>query len=124
MSFIRKYFYFFLAGLTYIIVNEGIHLAQAIIYDIYRGVRILPLGIEIEIIQPLTIGGLKLAAFSGLSSVVTILIGYILFLLSPKILKLEKQYIKKYIPHMLLNKQQHSIKSAAQLRQMDCQQLN
>ena len=101
MSFIRKYFYFFLAGLTYIIVNEGIHLAQAIIYDIYRGVRILPLGIEIEIIQPLTIGGLKLAAFSGLSSVVTILIGYILFLLSPKILKLEKQYIKKYILLML-----------------------
>ena len=97
MSTARKYFYFILAGVTYLIVHEGVHLIQALIYGIYEGIKVLPLGIEIEIIQPLTIGGYKLAAFSGLSSVVTILIGYILFLLSPKILKLKKQYLKNYI---------------------------
>ena len=102
MRFLRKYIYTLLAGLTYIIVHEGIHLIQAILYDIYQGVKLLPLGIEIEIIQPLTIGGFKLAAFSGLSSITTVIIGYILFLLTPKILKIKKQYIKSYIYYVML----------------------
>ncbi len=97
MSWARKYWYCILAGLTYLIVHEGVHLIQALVYGIYQGIKILPLGIEVEIIQPLTIGGVKLAAFSGLSSAVTILIGYILFLLSPKVLKSKKQYLKNYI---------------------------
>ena len=93
----RKYFYFILAGITYMIIHEGVHLIQALIYGIYEGIKVLPLGIEVEIIQPLTIGGYKLAAFSGLSSVVTILIGYSLFLLAPIVLELKKQYLKNYI---------------------------
>lgn len=47
--------------------------------------------------QPLTISGFKLAAFSGLSSVVTVLIGYGLFVFSPKILKLNSQPLKNYM---------------------------
>lgn len=97
MSYIRKYIYSLLAGLTYLIFHEGVHLIQAFIYGIYKGIKILPLGIEVEIIQPLTIGGVKLAAFSGLSSVTTLFIGYILFILTPKILKLSNQPIKNYL---------------------------
>jgi len=97
MSYVRKYIYFLLAGLTYLIIHEGVHLIQALIYGIYKGIRILPLGIEIEIIQPLTIGGFKLAAFSGFSSVVTLFIGYILLILTPKLVKLNNQPIKNYL---------------------------
>lgn len=97
MSNIRKYIYFILACLTYLIIHEGVHLIQALIYGIYKGINILPLGIEIEIIQPLTIGGFKLAAFSGFSSVVTLFIGYTLFILTPKILKSNNQPIKNYL---------------------------
>jgi hypothetical protein len=61
---------------------------QAHIYGIYKGINILPVGIEVEILQPLTIGGFRLAAFSGLSSVVTVLIGYVMFYFSPTILRL------------------------------------
>lgn len=86
-----------MAGITYLIIHEGVHIIQALIFGIYKGIKVLPLGIEVVIIQPLTIEGYKLAAFSGLSSVVTLLIGYVLFAFSPKILKLNKQPVKNYI---------------------------
>jgi len=89
--------YFVLAGITYLVIHEGVHIIQAQLFGIYEGIRLLPLGIEVMVTQPLSIGGVKLAAFSGLSSVVTVLIGYILFALSPKILKLNKQSVKNYI---------------------------
>lgn len=95
--FIRRYLYFILAGITYLIIHEGVHIIQALIFGIYKGISVLPLGIEVEIMQPLSIGGFKLAVFSGLSSVVTVLIGYVLFVFSPKILKLNKQPVKNYI---------------------------
>lgn len=95
--FIRRYLYFILAGITYLIIHEGVHIIQALVYGIYKGISVLPVGIEVEIMQPLTIGGFKLAAFSGLSSLVTILIGYVLFVFSPTILKLNKQPVKNYI---------------------------
>ncbi|NLC06652.1 MAG: hypothetical protein GX755_01580 [Syntrophomonadaceae bacterium] len=94
---LRRYLYFVLAGITYLVIHEGVHIIQAQLFGIYEGIRLLPLGIEVMVTQPLSIGGVKLAAFSGLSSVVTVLIGYILFALSPKILKLNKQSVKNYI---------------------------
>lgn len=95
--FIRKYLYTILAGITYLIIHEGVHIIQAMTLDIYEGIRLLPLGIEVEILQPLTIEGLELAAFSGLSSIVTVLIGYFLLLFSPNIIKFNNQLIKNYL---------------------------
>lgn len=100
-SMIRKYVYFLMAGITYIFVHEGVHLIQAQIYGVYEEIRFLPLGIEVVIKEPLTIGGWKLASFSGLSSIVTLLIGYVLFFLSPKILKLNFQPIKNYVYYVI-----------------------
>lgn len=97
MRVARKYLYFVLAGITYLAVHEGIHIVQALIYGIYKGINMLPLGVEVEVIQPLTISGPKLAAFSGLSSISTLLMGYVLFLLSPVVLKSKKQHLKNYI---------------------------
>ncbi|MGI6318783.1 MAG: hypothetical protein ACOX1J_08710 [Dethiobacteria bacterium] len=96
-SVLRRYFYFILAGITYLIIHEGVHIVQAKILGIYKGVRLLPLGIEVLIVQPLTIEGFTLAAFSGLSSLVTVVTGYILFIFSPRILKLKKQPVKNYL---------------------------
>ena len=94
---LRRYLYFILAGIKYLIIHEGGHIIQAKILGIYKGIRLLPLGIEVLIIQPPTIEGFTLAAFSGLSSVVTVVIGYILFIFSPRILKLKKQPVKNYL---------------------------
>jgi len=93
----QKYFYFLLAGITYLIVHEGAHIIQALLYGVYEGIRLLPLGIEIVFTQPLPIKGFKVAALSGLSSVVTVVTGYILLICSPGILKLDLQPVKNYL---------------------------
>lgn len=96
-STIRKYLYFISAGITYLIIHECGHVILAKIFKIYEGIKILPLGLEVEITQPLTIHGIRLALFSGLSSITTVVIGYVLFLLTPKFLSLKTQQIKNYI---------------------------
>lgn len=96
-SYLRKYLYFLLAGLTYLIIHEGVHVILANIFGVFEGIKILPFGVEVEITQPLTIDGIRLALFSGLSSITTIVIGYVLLLLTPKILSLKAQPIKNYI---------------------------
>lgn len=96
-SSVRKYLYYLSASITYLIIHEGVHVILAKTFGVYQGIKILPLGIEVEITQPLTIDGLRLASFSGLSSITTIVIGYVLFLLTPKLLLLKSQKIKNYI---------------------------
>ncbi len=96
-SYFRRYLYSILGALTYIIIHEGVHIIQAKAFGVYEGIRVLPIGIEVLIAEPLRISGLKLASFSGLSSVITIIIGYTLFIFTPKILKLNKQPIKNYL---------------------------
>lgn len=97
MKQLRQYFYFLLSGITYLVIHEGIHAIQAVGLGIYEGIRLHPLGVEVMITQPLTIEGFKLAMFSGLSSIATISIGYILLILSDNILKLKNQPFKNYM---------------------------
>ena len=82
-SYLRRYFYTILAAATYMVIHEGAHIIQALYLGVFEGIRVLPLGIEVLITQPLTIGGLTLALFSGLSSVLTISLGYLLLWLMP-----------------------------------------
>jgi hypothetical protein len=60
---LRRYLYFVLAGITYLVIHEGVHIIQAQLFGIYEGIRLLPLGIEVMVTQPLSIGGVKLAHF-------------------------------------------------------------
>lgn len=74
----------------------------ALLFGVYEGIKILPIGVEILIETPLTIGGYKLAVFSGLSSIVTITIGYGLLILTPRILKINSQPLKNYLYYVTL----------------------
>ncbi len=69
----------FISIIIYYIIHEGTHLIQAVLagnFDYVRFVGIV--GIEIMIKEfPV---GIELAMFSGLSSIVTILLGYLLIL--------------------------------------------
>ena len=97
-----RYFYTILGGLTHLFVHEGVHIVVALLFGVYEGVKILPIGIEVLIEEPLTIGGYKLAVFSGLSSILTIVIGYGLLMLAPRILKINSQPLKKYLYYVTL----------------------
>lgn len=98
----RQFFFWFLAALTYLIIHEGVHFIQALIHDNFNGFRFNGLGVEVLITEPLTIGGWQLAFFSGLSSVVTVLIGYLILALTTPILSLRSQFVKNYFYYLAL----------------------
>ena len=83
----------FISIIIYYIIHEGTHLIQAILasnFDYIRFVGII--GVEIMIKEvPI---GLEFAMFSGLSSIVTILLGYLLIINMSKILILNSKMIK------------------------------
>ncbi|GIN97172.1 hypothetical protein J6TS1_30420 [Siminovitchia terrae] len=97
-SVLNRYLYMAVGMLLYLIIHEGFHLLQAYYLGIFEGIRFIGiLGVEIQITEPLTIGGLTLASFSGLSSLATMIIGYLLYLYMPKILGLENRTIKSML---------------------------
>ncbi|GIN92442.1 hypothetical protein J22TS1_34930 [Siminovitchia terrae] len=97
-SVLNRYLYMAVGMLLYLIIHEGFHLLQAYYLGIFEGIRFIGiLGVEIQITEPLTIGGLTLASFSGLSSLATMIIGYLLYLHMPKILGLENRTIKSML---------------------------
>jgi len=98
----RQFSLYILAGVTYLIIHEGVHLLQAFNHNIFRGLRFNGIGIEVMITEPLTIGGWRLACFSGLSSIATILIGYIIYLLTPLILSGKSRLLKGYLYYTAL----------------------
>lgn len=97
-SIINRYLYTVVGILLYLIIHEGIHFIQAINLGIFEGIRFVGIfGVEIMITEPLTISGLTLAMFSGASSFVTIIIGYMFLIFMPKILELKQKNIKSMI---------------------------
>jgi len=93
----RQYAVNILAVVTYLIIHEGTHIVQALAHGIFRGLRLNLLGVEVLITEPLTIGGWKLACFSGLSSLVTVGIGYLIYKMTTVILSFKNQFIKSYL---------------------------
>jgi len=83
----------FMSIIMYYLIHEGAHLIQAVLADNFDYIRFVGIiGIEIMIKEVPT--GLELAMFSGLSSVLTILLGYLLVAIMPKILGLKSKTMK------------------------------
>ena len=98
----RQYIFYVSAVLTYLVIHEGTHVIQALAYGIFQGLRFNGIGVEVLITEPLTISGLKLACFSGLSSVVTISVGYVICVFTPQILALNNRLVKSYLYYTAL----------------------
>ncbi len=82
-----------IAIIIYYVIHEGTHFIQAILTNNFDSIRIVGLaGIEI-MIKDLP-RGLSLALFSGLSSLITIVCGYILVIIMPQIFMLSNKMIK------------------------------
>jgi len=82
----RKYLYFVLALIMFIIIHEGTHALVAVAFDEYQTFVIHPYGMEVILKTPVVEReGIKWGFISGMSNVVTLLLGYILFLFRTKI---------------------------------------
>ncbi len=97
-NILNRYLFMAVGMLLYLIVHEGLHLLQAYYLGILESIRFMGIfGVEIQITESLTISGLTLASFSGLSSLATIIIGYLLYLYMPKILGVANKIIKSML---------------------------
>lgn len=75
---LKQWLAIFISIISYYIVHEGTHLLFALFYNVFERIRIVGIwGVQI-VTTAGALNGIKLALFSGVSSIVTILIGYIL----------------------------------------------
>lgn len=89
---VKQWLGVFLAIVSYYIVHEGTHLLLALLLEVFKKIRFVGfLGIQIVTTEG-SLSGVNLALFSALSSIVTILIVYILAF-HPSIYKIKNKHI-------------------------------
>ena len=84
----KKWFYFLIAIIIYMIVHEYFHCFMSVLFDEYNKFKIHWFGPETIYITPVEerISGIKWLFISGLSNFLTLAIGYLTFLLRSKII--------------------------------------
>ena len=84
----KKWFYFLIAIILYMIVHEYFHCLMSVLFDEYNKFKIHWFGPETIYITPVEerISGIKWFFISGLSNFLTLAIGYLTFLLRSKII--------------------------------------
>lgn len=89
----RKWLGLISAVLLYYIIHEGSHLIVALIYGVFEKIRILGLGVQIVANTEL-LTDIQTAIFCVIGSVSTLIIGYLLVLLTGKIVKSKSKIVK------------------------------
>lgn len=98
---VKQWLGVFIAIVSYYIIHEGTHLLLALILGVFERIRFVGIwGIQIVTTEG-SLNGINLALFSGLSSIVTILIGYILAF-HPSIYKIKNKNILIGIYYIVL----------------------
>ena len=76
----RKYLTFILAVIIFAIIHEGTHALIAMAFDEYQAFQVHPYGLEVIFKTPVAEReGIKWGFISGMSNVVTLLLGYLMF---------------------------------------------
>ncbi len=90
---LRKWFALICAILLYYIIHEGSHVIVALLYGVFEEVKILGLGVQVvandEVLTDFQIG-----IFCIVGSISTLLVGYLLVLLSKRIAKRKNKVFK------------------------------
>lgn len=85
----RKYLTFILATIIFAIIHEGTHAFIAMVFEEYQAFQVHPYGLEVIFKTSVAERqGIKWGFISGMSNVVTLLLGYLMFLFRVKIARL------------------------------------
>ena len=94
---VSRDFALILVIVTFAIVHEGFHALLAMQYNEYKAFHVRPYGLEVEYNTPVSEReGIKWGFISGTSNVVTLLIGYILFLFRVRMSRLEGSFLNAF----------------------------
>jgi hypothetical protein len=95
----RKWFYFLIALVLYMVIHEHLHALMSLLFNEYDKIKLHWYGPEVIYITPVEerIPGIKWFFISGLSNFLTLSIGYLIFLLRSKIVNLKDTLIKNLL---------------------------
>lgn len=90
----KKYITLILAIIIFAIIHEGTHALIAILFDEYRAFQVHPYGLEVIFKTPVVEReGIKWGFISGISNVVTLLSGYLMFTFRLKLAHLRNSFL-------------------------------
>ena len=90
---LRKWFSLIIAIFLYYVIHEGSHMIIAMLYGAFIKIRILGLGVQVVAnTEPLS--DFQTAIFCVVGSISTLLVAYLLVLLTKKIVKIKNKIIK------------------------------
>lgn len=93
----KRWFYFLLALLIFAIVHEGMHAITAFMFGEFHSFHVRPYGLEVVFQTPVSSrSGIQWAIISGSSNVLTLLIGYLLFLLRGRFINSKSGFWKAF----------------------------
>lgn len=99
----KKWLAFMLAVVIFFAVHEGAHALVATFYDEYEAFHVRPIGLEVIFRTPVDErAGIQWAFISGVSNVVTLLLGYILLMLSQRFNSLQSVFLRASIYYFTL----------------------
>ncbi len=89
----RQYVGLLSAILAYYVIHEGAHFIYALLLGTFKKINIMGLGVQIDIYRE-KMSDIELAIFCFVGSVATLVVGYILVILIPRISKISSKICK------------------------------
>lgn len=90
---IRQCVGLFFAILAYYVIHEGSHLLSAIYFGVFKKIRFMNLGIQIDVYSE-KMTSTEMGLFCLLGSVSTVIVGYLLVITSDIIIRNSSKYVK------------------------------
>jgi len=100
---VKKWIAFVLAVVVLAGIHESTHALFAVIYNDYETLHIRPLGAEVTYKTPVNErSGFQWALISGASNLVTVLMGYLLFILGKRFVRSHNMFVKTAIYYLTI----------------------
>lgn len=90
---VRKYIALVVAVICYYIVHEGAHLIYALANDAFKGIRLMTLGVQVDIFRD-RLSDTQLGWFCLVGPIASIATGWVLFFLGNTICKIKNLVVK------------------------------
>lgn len=89
----KRWLYFLFAVAIFAFLHEGMHVLIASLFGEYKSFHIRPLGLEVTFITPVEDRhGIEWALISGVSNLLTLIIGYLLLILAGRLSRLRSSF--------------------------------
>jgi hypothetical protein len=89
----KRWLYFLFAAAIFAVIHEGMHAFVAFLFGEYESFHIRPFGLEVTFATPVEERqGIEWAFISGVSNLITLLLGYLLLILAGRLSRLRSVF--------------------------------